>query len=105
MRIVFKHMPLSIHAKAPAAHAAAEACDGTVINIACNAATTINRIVALLKELMNTDVEAEHTDTRPGDVRHSLADVSLAERTIGYVPKVFFEEGLRKAIDWYTANL
>jgi UDP-N-acetylglucosamine 4-epimerase len=42
---------------------------------------------------------------RAGDIKDSLADVSLAEKTIGYKPLVFFEEGLRLAIDWYKKNL
>jgi len=88
-----------------AANAPAEVCDGTVVNIACHHATSLNQILALLRELMNTDIDPEYTDPRPGDVRDSLADVSLARKVIGYEPKVFFEEGLRKAIDWYTANL
>ena len=88
-----------------AAAAPAEVCDGTVLNIACHASTTLNQILALLKELMGSDVQPEYAEPRPGDVRHSLADVSLAKKVIGYEPKVFFEEGLRKAIDWYTANL
>jgi len=88
-----------------AANAPSERCDGTVLNIACNASTTLNEILALLKELLNTNIEAEYTDPRPGDVKHSLADVSLAKKVIGYEPEVFFAEGLRKAIDWYKQNL
>ncbi len=88
-----------------AANAPPAKCDGTVINIACNARTTLNEILALLRELLETDVEPEYADPRPGDVRHSLADVSLAQQVIGYEPKIFFAEGLRKAIDWYKANL
>ena len=88
-----------------AATAPADACRGTALNIACNAATTLNEILALLKELLKADVEAEYTDPRPGDVRDSLADVSLAKEVIGYKPKIFFAEGLRTAIDWYKANL
>lgn len=88
-----------------AANAPADVCDGTAVNIACHAHTTLNEILALLKEMMNSDIEAEYKDPRPGDVKHSLADVSLAKKTIGYQPKVFFADGLRKAIDWYTANL
>lgn len=88
-----------------AANAPTEVCDGTVVNIACHTHITLNEILASLKKLMNSDIEAEFADPRPGDVKHSLADVSLAKKTIGYEPKVFFAEGLRKAIDWYTANL
>jgi len=88
-----------------AAHVPASACDGTVVNIACGARATLNEILRLLAELLNTKVQADYMDPRPGDVRHSVADVSLAKKVIGYEPKVFFADGLRKAIDWYTANL
>ena len=88
-----------------AANAPAETCSGKVMNIACNARTTLNEILDLLKELLGSDVEATYEDERAGDVKHSLADVSLAREAIGYEPKVFFEEGLRKAINWYRENL
>ena len=88
-----------------AANAPAEACSGKVMNIACNARTSLNEILDLLKELLGTDVEAIYQGERAGDVKHSLADVSLAREAIGYEPKVFFEEGLRNAIDWYRENL
>jgi nucleoside-diphosphate-sugar epimerase len=87
------------------AHAPAAVCDGRVLNIACHAATTLNEILATLKELMNSDVEAVYTDPRPGDVRHSLADISRAREAIGYEPEIYFADGLTQAIDWYTANL
>jgi UDP-glucose 4-epimerase len=88
-----------------AANAPGQVCDGTAVNIACHAATSLNQIIGLLKELLRVDIQAEYTDPRPGDVRDSLADVALAKKVIGYEPKVFFAEGLRKAIDWYTKNL
>ncbi len=88
-----------------AARAPAEVCDGAVMNIACNRATSLNEILDQLKGLMKTEIGADYTDTRAGDVKHSLADVSLAKKLIGYEPELFFAQGLAKAIDWYTANL
>jgi len=88
-----------------AANAPPEACGGQALNIACSRAVTLNQILVELKDLLGTDVPATYQDPRPGDVKHSLADVSLAAETIGYEPKVFFEEGLAKAIDWYRENL
>ncbi len=88
-----------------AANAPAETCSGKVMNIACNARTSLNEILAQLKGLLGSDIEATYEDERAGDVKHSLADVSLAKEAIGYEPKVFFEEGLRTAIDWYRENL
>jgi dTDP-glucose 4,6-dehydratase len=88
-----------------AAHAPAEVCTGQVANIACHQETTLNDIISLLGELLNVEVKAEYGPPRAGDVKHSLADISLARQLIGYEPKVYFEEGLRKAIDWYKENL
>ncbi len=88
-----------------AASAPAKVCDGTVMNIACHASTTLNQIFRQLQQLMNVDLEPEYGPVRAGDVKDSLADISLAKQIIGYQPKVYFEDGLRKAIHWYTENL
>ena len=87
------------------ANAPAENCDGRPVNIACNSAVTLNQILNKLKSLMNVDIQAIYKETRAGDVKHSLADISLAKKKIGYEPLVYFDEGLERAIDWYTQNL
>jgi len=94
-----------LHANWLAAEAPAEACDGRVVNIACNASTSMNQVLTQLRDLLGVDVEAVYEDDRAGDVKHSLADYSLATETIGYEPLVYFEDGLRRAIDWYKENL
>lgn len=78
---------------------------GEVINIACGQRVTVNEIIHMINEFVGKKVKPIYTDPRPGDVKHSLADISLAERLIGYKPKVSFQEGLRLAIDWYRDNL
>jgi nucleoside-diphosphate-sugar epimerase len=88
-----------------AAHAPVDRCDGKPMNIACNRTTTLNEILALLGELLDKDVRPIYKDPRPGDPRSSLADISRAKETIGYEPSVYFEQGLRDAIDWYRENL
>jgi len=88
-----------------AATAPAEVCKGQAVNIACHHATTLNQILDKIRSLLGVAIEADYTDPRPGDVRDSLADVSLAKQTIGYEPLVFFDEGLEKSIGWYKANL
>jgi len=88
-----------------AANAPAEVCDGRAVNIACNRATSLNQILAQLRELLDCDVHPEYAAPRAGDVKDSLANISLARETIGYEPKVYFQEGLAKAIGWYKANL
>jgi len=88
-----------------AAHAPAENCDGKPMNIACNSAVTLNQILDKLNALMKVGVKAIYQAPRVGDVKHSLADISLAKQKIGYEPLVYFDEGLERSIDWYTKNL
>lgn len=78
---------------------------GEVINIACGEAVTVNAIVEMINELLGKDIKPIYTAPRPGDVKHSLADISFAEKLIGFKPKVSFRQGLQKAIDWYRENL
>jgi len=42
-----------------------------------------------------------HGPERAGDIKHSLADISLAQKLLGYQPRVSFEEGLRRTVEWY----
>jgi len=44
---------------------------------------------------------AKHGPDRAGDVKHSLADISLAEKHLGYKPEIDFEEGLKRTVEWY----
>ena len=88
-----------------AANAPAQACKGQPVNIACNRATTLNQILVQLGTLLNVKVQAKYSPMRAGDVKDSLADITRAQQTIGYQPKVFFEQGLTLAIDWYRKNL
>jgi nucleoside-diphosphate-sugar epimerase len=78
---------------------------GEVINIACGEAVTVNAIIDMINELLGKDVKPNYTDPRPGDVKHSLADITLARKLIGYKSKVPFKQGLQLAIDWYRDNL
>lgn len=77
---------------------------GEVVNIACGEHITLNRMIALMREHLGVDIEPQYEAPRPGDVRHSLADISAARRLLGYEPQVMFAEGLRRSIDWYREN-
>jgi len=78
---------------------------GEVINIACGEAVTVNEIITLINELVGKNIKPTYTDPRLGDVKHSLADITLAQKLIGYKTKVPFKQGLQKSIDWYRENL
>ncbi|MCK4343519.1 MAG: SDR family oxidoreductase [Phycisphaerae bacterium] len=78
---------------------------GEVVNVACGERTTLNQIVADINKLLGTNIEPEYQAPRPGDVRHSLADISETKKVLGYEPLVMFPEGLQRSIEWYKANL
>ena len=85
--------------------ARAERTKGEVINIACGQAVTVNEIIDMINNLLGKNVKPKYTAPRPGDVKHSLADITAAEKLIGFEPAVSFHDGLQKAIDWYRDNL
>jgi len=61
-------------------------------------------VFRLLKSITAYAGEANYGPERAGDVKHSLADLSRAEKHLGYKPKVGFEEGLRKTVAWYRSR-
>jgi len=76
-----------------------------VLNIGAGVRHTLNQTLAVLGEILGYQPEPRYEAPRPGDVRHSLADISEARRILGYEPLVGFEEGLRRTIEWYRENL
>jgi UDP-glucose 4-epimerase len=78
-------------------------CGGETINLACGQAVTVNAVIAAINDLLGARVAPKHVDPRPGDVRHSCASIERARRQLGYSPIVSFEEGLRRAIDYYKS--
>ena len=83
----------------------ADGVGGEVFNIAAGERLSLNQLLRHLGELTGTDVEAHHEPARPGEVRHSQADVSRAEQELGYRLQVPVEEGLRRTLAWYEARL
>jgi len=76
---------------------AAESNATDMFNVGRSESTTINQLAQLIIKLTGNNVEPIHVKPRPGDVRHSLADISKA-KTLGYNPKYSLEEGLRETI-------
>jgi nucleoside-diphosphate-sugar epimerase len=72
---------------------------GHAMNIGCGERVSLNTVLRLAGELLNVTVDAEYRELRPGDVRNSLADISLAQRLLGYKPTVGFPEGLARTLD------
>jgi len=78
---------------------------GKTINVGNGRSTSLNELLTALNGLLGTDVEPKYIAPRPGDVRHSLADISLARELLGYEPQVDFESGLRQTLDYYREIL
>jgi UDP-glucose 4-epimerase len=74
---------------------------GEVFNVATGQRIDLNATFRLLKQMTGYDGEVRHGTERAGDVKHSLADLSRAEKHLLYRPMVDFEQGLRKTVDWY----
>jgi nucleoside-diphosphate-sugar epimerase len=85
------------------------ACDakdvsGDVINVATAGRVSLNQLFETIRNLVEARVEPIYTEPRAGDVRDSQADIGKARRLLGYEPRVSFEEGLRKTVEWYRAT-
>jgi len=78
---------------------------GEVFNIACGGCTTINSLVRLIKELIDSDIKPVYEEEHKGDIRHSQADISKALRILKYEPKVDMETGLERTVEWFRANI
>lgn len=77
---------------------------GAVVNLGCGQRHTLNKLIELLQDLTGQDVAPEYAPARAGDVKHSHADISHARNLIGYDPKVSFEEGVSRTLEWYESR-
>lgn len=76
-----------------------------VFNVGMGAATSINQLAKMMTALTGSGSPPIYAPERPGDVKHSVADVSRARSALGYTPTVTVEEGLRATLDWYRTML
>jgi nucleoside-diphosphate-sugar epimerase len=74
---------------------------GEAFNIACGESIDLKTVLQLLAEFSGQPVEPEYQAPRAGDIKHSLADISKAERMLGYRPAISFREGLRQTFEFF----
>jgi nucleoside-diphosphate-sugar epimerase len=79
----------------------ADGVGGKVFNVAAGQRTSLNELLHILGRLAGRHVDPVYEQPRPGDVRHSQADISAAERELGFRPRVSVEEGLKLTLDWF----
>ena len=82
----------------------AEDIAGETLNIGGGTQTSLNQLIKELQAIVNTALDVEYADPRPGDVKHSLASVEKAKKLIGYECAVPFGEGLRRTVQWFAST-
>ena len=97
----FTYIDNVVHGNVLAARAQRTA--GEAVNVACGDQISVNRVIARVNGLLGADVRPVYAASRPGDVRHSTADIRLARELLGFEPQVDFDEGLRRAIGYYQS--
>ena len=78
---------------------------GQIVNVACGERTSLNQLLKYVAELTGEWIEPQYVEARAGDVRDSLADISVARELLGYQPTVDVREGLKrtfKAFERFT---
>ena len=76
-----------------------------VYNTACGDQVTLNEMVGMLEDISKKKVAVVYGPERPGDVKHSRADISKIETRLNYKPQTRFKEGLQEAYNWYTSKI
>jgi nucleoside-diphosphate-sugar epimerase len=100
----FTYIDNAVEANLLACKVAANQVAGKVFNVATGRRVTLNETFNLLKKLTSYSGSAIYGEERGGDIKHSLADISLAEKHLAYKPKVNFEDGLRRTVEWYQKD-
>lgn len=77
---------------------------GRVFNGGCGEGISLNRAWQAMQTAAGTNIKAIHGADRPGDVRHSLADITAAQQVLGFTPQTPFEDGVKRTLNWYAAQ-
>jgi nucleoside-diphosphate-sugar epimerase len=78
---------------------------GKMFNVAAGKMFSLNQLYSMLQELTGFSKPPKYAPARTGDVHDSLADISAAEKAMGYRTLVGFQEGLQRTVEWYRAEL
>jgi len=100
----FVYVDDAVAANLAAATGPTAAAQGQAYNIGGTSSVNLMDLLEMLGKILDVAPQPVHTDPRPGDVRHSSADVSAADAELGWVPQVDLEEGLRRTVEWMAAS-
>jgi len=97
----FTYVENAVKANLLAADAPAAEVSNRVFNIATGIRYSLNQTYKMLQDIIGFSAPPVYAPPRSGDIKHSLADITLAERHLQYSAEVSFEEGLRRTVAWY----
>ncbi|MFY9841847.1 MAG: SDR family oxidoreductase [Terriglobales bacterium] len=97
----FTYIDNAVSANLLACSTAAAECAGRVFNCATGQRITLNETFRALQPLTGYKGAVKYAPERGGDIKHSLADISQAQKHLGYKVLVNFEDGLRQTVEWY----
>src|SRR5580693_2100095 len=100
----FTYIDNAVSANLLACSAPASECAGRVFNCATGDRTTLNETFEALKQLTGYTGSVKYAPERSGDIKHSLADITQAQKHLGYKVLVNFEDGLRRTVEWYKSQ-
>ena len=76
---------------------------GMSMNLACGQRISLNGVLETLAEVIGKNPPINYTEARPGDVKHSQANISLARQKLGFEPSVSPRDGLERVVEWYAS--
>jgi len=100
----FTFIDNAVSANLLACSAPAADCAGRVFNCATGRRITLNQTFEAMKPLTGYKGDVKYEPERSGDIKHSLADISQAQKHLGYKVLVDFEEGLSRTVEWYKTQ-
>jgi UDP-glucose 4-epimerase len=72
-----------------------------LFNVASGGRVTVNELVRALAEILGAPAAARHGDPRPGDIKHSQADIARIRERLGFEPRVSFADGLARTVEHF----
>jgi UDP-N-acetylglucosamine 4-epimerase len=100
----FTYVDNAVQANIRAMFTQTKGATGQVYNVACGERFTINQLFYAIRNLVGGNVEPTYRESRNGDVRDSLADISKAKAYLGYEPQMTMQEGMQPTLEWFKKN-
>lgn len=97
----FTYVENALHANELALFTENKAALNQVYNVACGEQVSLNEMVEMLRQITGREIEVMYGPERPGDVKHSKADISRIRTMLGFEPKVRMQEGLKRVFNYY----